>query len=140
MSARGRVLVIEDDEPLRELVATVLCDAGYQVTATRAVREAVGVLREWRPDLVVMDLRMPDADGWAAGAPQRRSVFADVPLLILTAASDVERRARAVATPVLAKPFAIDDLVGTVQALLNHAVASRPAAASDFTPHPSHRL
>lgn len=121
MPAGSRVLVIEDDEPLRELVAILLADEGYRVRAAPAGREALSSLHEWRPHLIVLDLRMPDMDGWAFRAAQRQTGFAEVPVLILTAAGNPERHAEALAAPVLTKPFELDDLLAHVRALLNPA-------------------
>ena len=112
-----RVLVIEDDRSLRELLSLVLTDEGYETRAAAGGREALDLVHEWRPDLIVLDLIMHDMDGWAFRTAQRSNGLADIPVLVLTAANSPEAQARALAAPVLPKPFELDQFLGTVRVL-----------------------
>ena len=59
-----QILVVEDDDAIRELVSDVLRDDGYDVREATNGVEALGRIREERPDLIVLDLMMPVMDGW----------------------------------------------------------------------------
>jgi CheY-like chemotaxis protein len=119
MSAgRPRVLVVDDDRDSREVVHEALSDEGYEVRAVAGGREALALLGAWRPDLIVLDVVMPVMDGAAFRAEQQRDGFADIPVLLLTAADRPERYAEALAAPVLPKPFELDALLAKVRRLL----------------------
>ncbi len=115
-SAR-RVLVVDDDRAIRGFVAEVLQDEGYDVKTASDGSEALAVSREWRPDLIVLDLMMPNMDGWTFRARQRQvDALADVPVVVTSAATTL-RTNRQVLEPcvLLAKPFELDDLIGAVE-------------------------
>ena len=117
MTERPRVLVVEDDGTIGEVLVDVLHDEGYEVRLGSNGREALRVLRDWLPDVIVLDLMMPVMDGGTFRAAQRRlpGPAAGVPIIILTGAH--EGRAQAAnlaATAVLTKPFELDDLVRVV--------------------------
>jgi CheY-like chemotaxis protein len=109
--AVGRtVLVVDDDDAVRELVAEVLMLAGYAVEQAADGLAALDAVARLRPDLVVSDLRMPGLDG-AALARRLRRGRAPVPVVLLTAydgASPVRGVQR------LTKPFDLDDLLAAV--------------------------
>src|SRR5215210_1748021 len=123
---RARVLVVEDDADLRDLLRELLQRRGYEVSVAPDGREALRALFEWRPDLVVLDLVLPRLDGW--GALERIRDASDVPVLILTArTAEVEkvRGLRAGADDYLTKPFGHQEFVARVEALLRRAPAQR---------------
>jgi two-component system OmpR family response regulator len=117
MPAICRVLVIEDDAAVGDIVATVLADEGYEVRTARSGRVALSLLSTWGPDLLVLDLCMPDMDGWTFRVAQQQSGFANVPVLVLTAAQVPEGYNLALAAPVLKKPFELEDLLSSIQLL-----------------------
>jgi sigma-B regulation protein RsbU (phosphoserine phosphatase) len=125
MLADCRVLVVEDDEYNRELISLVLGDEGCEVWTARTGREALSLLHEARPHVIVLDLRLPDMDGWAFRTAQRQNGFADVPVLILTAVANPEQHAEALGASVLAKPFDLDDLLASIQHLLLNQTSRR---------------
>jgi DNA-binding response OmpR family regulator len=119
-----RVLVVEDDVSIGQVIADLLADEGYQVRWAKDGRAALAVLDEWRPDVIVLDLMMPVLDGRAFRAEQRRrgGAVAQVPVIVLSGA----RAARAAAAElgvaaVLTKPFDLDRLVATVGRVLEQA-------------------
>jgi CheY-like chemotaxis protein len=67
-----RILVVDDDKPLCNMVATVLSDAGYAVTTAYSGEEALVHYREQQPDLVLLDFAMPDMNGFDVCAEIRR--------------------------------------------------------------------
>jgi two-component system, chemotaxis family, chemotaxis protein CheY len=113
-----RILVIDDDLPILELVREILEDIGYEVQATVDSTEALRWLDATPPDLIVLDMRMPVLDGWGfKQALDERGV--DVPIVVMTAARNARRWAREVgAAGYLAKPFDIDDMVRIVERVL----------------------
>ena len=112
-----RVLVVDDDRAIRGFVAEVLKDEGYEVKTAGDGSEALAVSREWRPDLIVLDLMMPNMDGWAFRARQRQlDALADVPVVVTSAATTLRTNRQALEPCVLlAKPFELDDLIGAVE-------------------------
>ncbi len=101
-----RVLVVDDSQLVRELVRTLLERAGHEVV--EAVDGADGLRRLYaeRPDLVVLDVSMPDVDGWEA--LKRLRELSDVPVLMFSAFGGETERVRGLlggADDFLAKPF-----------------------------------
>lgn len=81
------VLVVDDDEDTRVSIAELLEDHGYRVVAARHGREAAEFLRDGpRPDCMVLDLWMPEMDGWTLAAEMKRGRLPQVPTVVVTAA------------------------------------------------------
>jgi two-component system, chemotaxis family, chemotaxis protein CheY len=116
MSESPRVLVVDDDEIIRDFVSEALADEGYEIRTASNGRRALDVLHEWKPNLIVLDLMMPEMDGWAFRAEQRKLPdAADVPVVVLSAVRDLRAQAAALeAASVLGKPFELDELLRTV--------------------------
>jgi len=118
----GRILLAEDDRLIADLVGAVLGAAGYEVLAAPDGAVALTAAREARPDLVLLDLRMPALDGWAFARAYRDLPGPHAPLVLLTTASDAAEHAAALgAAGWLAKPFDIDELVAAVDRELGRA-------------------
>ncbi len=116
-SPRRRVLIAEDEALIRLDLAEMLDEAGYEVVAQAANgEEAVELAREHRPDLVIMDVKMPRLDGIAAASIVAAERIA--PVVMLTAFSQrelVERARDAGAMAYLVKPFTVTDLVPAIE-------------------------
>src|SRR5258708_36080293 len=113
------VLVVEDERRLRELVRSYLERAGFAVLSTESGAEAITLAAAASPDLVVLDLRLPDVPG-AVLAQELRSA-GPTPILMLTAKSAQEDRIRGLelgAAAYVTKPFSPRELVLRVQAIL----------------------
>lgn len=110
-----RVLVVDDEPGIRSTVAEMLSLEGYAVDEAANGEEALAVVKRRRPDLVLLDLRMPVLDGWGFVAALRtRGV--SVPIVVMTAARDTQRWAEQIAARgTLAKPFGYDDLIAAVE-------------------------
>jgi CheY-like chemotaxis protein len=120
----GRVLVVEDDELLREALAEVLMDDGHEVRTAMNGVEALGALESWQPEVIVLDLMMPVMDGYAFRDEQRRrDLGLDVPVLVLSAVRDLDAAAdRVQAADHLAKPFRLEDVLASVSGLMDRGV------------------
>lgn len=114
-----KILVVDDDDGLRELIRINLQHAGYQVIQASNGRECVTAVRNQRPDLVILDVMMPDMDGLEACTRVRE--FSQLPILMLTAkvqSGDVITGLDHGADDYLAKPFNMDELAARLRALL----------------------
>ena len=116
------VLVVEDERKIRELVRGYLERAGLHVLSTASGAEALTLARDHPPDLVVLDLRLPDVPGEDVARELR--TFSQVPILMLTARSSEEDRIRGLeagADDYVTKPFSPRELVLRVQAILRRS-------------------
>ena len=124
----GRILVVDDERDVAELVQTVLEEAGHEVRAITDARQAIDAFNAFRPDLVTLVVLMPSVDGISLCLQLRRN--SDVPVLFLSAKDDPPDRVvglRMGADGYLGKPFDNDELVARVQALLRRGrVRSEP--------------
>src|ERR1700742_4743481 len=121
------VLVVEDERKLRDFIRTYLERAGFTVLSTGSGAEAITLATDAAPDLVVLDLGLPDVPGETV-ARELRAMSA-VSILILTARSAEEDRIRGLelgADDYVTKPFSPRELVLRVQAILRRG--SQPAA------------
>ena len=122
-STRPRVLVVEDDQVIRTTLEVALLGEGYEVRAEPDGTALERVAEEFRPDLALLDVRLPAGpDGYFMAKILRRS--SDLPVLMLTAADAVEDRLAgfdAGADDYLIKPFSMAELLARVQALLRRS-------------------
>jgi DNA-binding response OmpR family regulator len=117
----GRILVVEDDELLREALAEVLVDDGHEVRTAANGADALSELEGWDAQLIVLDLMMPVMDGFAFRDEQlRRGLRADAPVLVLSAVRDLDAAAdRLYAAARVAKPFRLEEVLASVATLLD---------------------
>lgn len=115
--ARPRVLIAEDEAVIRLDLAEMLAEAGYEVVAQASNGEdALQLARTHRPDLVIMDVKMPRLDGIAAASQIAAERIAPVVMLTAFSQRDLVERARdAGAMAYLVKPFSITDLVPAIE-------------------------
>jgi two-component system, chemotaxis family, chemotaxis protein CheY len=120
MTATRRLLVIDDDQTIREMLEMMLDSEGYDVVTAPHGAAAMALLDQFRPDVILLDMKMPVMDGWTFLKQYRQRPGAKVPIVVLTAAQDDSRRAAEVgADAYLAKPFVIDDLVRVLEQYLS---------------------
>jgi len=121
--SKARILVIEDDEPIRSALAISLRIEGYDVRAEIDGSSLVRVAEEFRPDLAVLDIMLPTGpDGYAIARRLRSS--SDLPVLFVTAADSLDARLEgfdAGADDYLVKPFSMAELLARIYALLRRA-------------------
>jgi len=117
-----KVLVVEDEEDVRELVAFKLSSAGYDVTVAVDGEEGLAQARLIRPDLVLLDWMTPRLNGLDAAIAMRADPeLAAIPVILLTAKSqerDVERGFSAGIDDYIVKPFSPKELVSRIEAVL----------------------
>jgi CheY-like chemotaxis protein len=114
------ILVVDDDDGTLEAIAELLRDAGYAPSTAATGNEALMRLRNWRPDLLLIDLVMPNMDGWELLARLREdSELARLPKVVMTAWPRPSDLPEGVA--ILTKPFELETLIRVVR---NHCGAS----------------
>ena len=116
MTGTPRLLVVDDDPTIREMLEMVLDSEGYEVVTAQHGLAAFELLDRVRPSVILLDMKMPVMDGWGFLERYRRRPGAKAPVVVLTAAQDDSRRAGEVgADAYVAKPFAIDDLIRVLE-------------------------
>jgi DNA-binding response OmpR family regulator len=119
MSERPRILVVDDDEDIRLLLRELLERAGYTVDAAADGRTALRQLYSMPPALVILDVSMPELDGYQT--LERIRDLSEVPVIMLTARTQELEKVRGLtagADDYVAKPFGRQELLARVQALL----------------------
>lgn len=130
---QASVLVVDDERKIRELVRPYLERAGYSVLLAAGGQEALEVATRTEPDIVVLDLMLPDLPGEVVTSNLR--TISDVPIIMLTAKAAEEDRIagfRLGADDYLVKPFSPRELAVRVEAVLRRAGRSGPSAAESF--------
>jgi two-component system, OmpR family, response regulator MprA len=113
----GRVLVVEDDEPIADVLRRTLRQEGHEVRSAGDGVEALAVAEEFVPDLVILDLGLPKLDG--AEVLRRLRAESDAPILVLTARSELDDRVEGLdsgADDYLVKPFERQELLARMRA------------------------
>src|SRR3954451_19968511 len=126
---KGRVLVVDDDAALAEMLGIVLRGEGFEPTFVSDGDKAVEVFRDSRPDLVLLDLMLPGSDGIDVCRQIRAE--SGVPIVMLTAKTDtvdVVLGLESGADDYIMKPFKSKELVARVRARLRRTDAPTPAA------------
>ncbi len=125
-----RVLVVEDDRDIADLVARYLSKAGFAVETVASGRDALSAIAERPPDLLVLDLMLPQMDGLEiCRAVRGNNNTSGMPIIMLTARAEESERIVGLelgADDYIAKPFSPNELVARVRALLRRT--QRPAA------------
>ncbi len=124
-----RILVVEDDKPLRLTLAATLKAEGYAVSESGSVTSARQRIGDESVDLVVLDLGLPDEDGMGL-LDQMRRVGNLTPVIVLTARDDEASKVRALdagADDYVTKPFGVAELLARIRSALRHGVQTRGA-------------
>jgi pilus assembly protein CpaE len=146
MAHTNRILIVDDEFPIRYLVEHTLRRKGYEVVAAKDGPNAVKLAAVCQPDVVILDVMMPDMDGYDVCTQLKsQSETADIPVIFLTALMTHEHKKRAFeagASDYLVKPFQADELLAHIASVLRksktknnaHPTASRPRLISFFSP------
>lgn len=124
-----RILVVEDDKPLRLTLAATLKAEGYAVSESGSVTSARQRIGDEQVDLVVLDLGLPDEDGMGLLEQMRRDGNL-TPVIVLTARDDEASKVRALdggADDYVTKPFGVAELLARIRSALRHGVQTRGA-------------
>ncbi len=124
------MLAIEDEPDVRELLQVLLSRNGYRIATAATAREGLRTFHQLRPDLVVLDVGLPDLDGWEVLARMRD--MSDAPILLLTARSDEPDKVRGLgagADDYMTKPFGPAELLARLYAMSRRGGRSKAHAA-----------
>lgn len=134
MAAGSRILVVEDDRDIAELVARYLEKAGFVVDLLTSGRDALAALQKQPPDLVVLDLMLPHVSGSeVCRAARANETTAMIPIIMLTARAEESERIAGLeigADDYMAKPFSPNELVARVRALLRRSARPERTGSS----------
>ncbi|HKY31238.1 MAG TPA: response regulator [Candidatus Polarisedimenticolia bacterium] len=123
----ARILVVDDQEDIRETTSLALRQGGHDVVTAADGMEAIAAVREHRPDLVLMDIEMPRLDGWEALRMLRMDETGrHLPVAMFTILFDLREKVRALkygAQDYITKPFSIDELLERVDHILGSVAA-----------------
>jgi DNA-binding response OmpR family regulator len=128
MSAAPRVVVIDDERHLRELLELGLAEDGFEVRSAADGRSGMQLVREWRPDAIVLDVMLPFVDGLEL-LPMLRRVT-EAPILMLSAKADTDDRItglRRGADDYISKPFDMSELVARLYSALRRPRLEQPS-------------
>ncbi|HKY68995.1 MAG TPA: response regulator transcription factor [Acidimicrobiales bacterium] len=128
--AGERLLLVDDEVNLRSMLEAALRHSGFDVHAVDSGRAAIDAVGPVEPDLVVLDVMLPDLDGFEV-CRRWRQEGRRTPVVFLTARDGTEDKVRGLTTggdDYLVKPFSLEELVARIQAVLRRTGAGRPDA------------
>ena len=126
----ARLLVVDDEPNIRDLLAASLRFAGFEVVAAADGNEALKLAGEYHPDLVVLDIMLPDMDGFTV-LRRLRSAGPRVPVLFLTARDDMADKVQGLTVggdDYVTKPFSLEEVVARIRAILRRTM-DEPSSA-----------
>ena len=130
-----KILVIEDEAPIRDKIVTVLKYENYDVIDALNGREGVESARENSPDLIICDVLMPDMNGYSALAALRDDpITSDIPVIFLTVAAsraDMRKGMELGADDYITKPYTVEELLAAVRTRLERQETIKRASSSD---------
>lgn len=118
-----RAVVVDDEDSLTDLLSMALRYEGWDVRLASDGQKALGVIREFRPDVVVLDIMLPDIDGLTV-LSRLRADGIQVPILFLTAKDSVDDRVAGLTVggdDYVTKPFSLEELVARLRALIRRS-------------------
>jgi two-component system OmpR family response regulator len=127
-----RLLVVDDEPPIADLVATVARYEGWSAVTANTGEEALRQAEEFQPDIVVLDVMLPDLDGFSV-LDRLRETGTMVPVVFLTARDGTGDRIAGLTRggdDYLVKPFAVEELMARLRAVLRRTTRSEPRRAS----------
>lgn len=134
-----KILIVDDEVETLRLVGLMLQRQGYEISAASNGTQAIGMARSEKPDLIVLDVMMPDMDGYAVTNELRKDPdLADTPILMFTAKSQVDDKVAGYDAGVddyLTKPVHPAELVAHIKALLSRTRVRQPAAGLQPKPN-----
>jgi DNA-binding response OmpR family regulator len=127
-----KLLVIDDDSAVTDLLSLLLKSNGFEVAATNNSAEGLTLIRDFSPDVVILDLMMPEMDGWQICKAARE--FSQVPIIILSALNDPSMIASVLdagADDYLTKPTPSRVLIAHINRLINRSGSVNSSASID---------
>ena len=133
MNIREKILVVEDEKSIAHFISTVLANNGYEAMQARSGSEAISMISSHCPDLIILDLGLPDMDGLDI-LRQLRS-WSSLPVVVVSARAHEKDKVTALdlgADDYLTKPFGTDELLARVRTAIRH---TRTASGTDEIAH-----
>lgn len=127
--SEGRILIVDDEPQLRRIMRTTLTSAGYEVDDAKTGEESLDKLREFRPDLILLDMNMPGMGGLAAC--KLISADTDIAIIMLTVRNSEQDKVKALdagADDYVTKPFSTPELLARIRAALRRMPISAQSA------------
>lgn len=128
-----RILIIEDDKEIRALMRSTLSIEGFEVITATSISEARAILRQGLPDVMVLDLGLPDGDGASLVCELRQ--HSNLPIIVVSARHQEEQKVRLLDTGAddyLTKPFSIPELLARLRVALRHRGTNLAAARTTY--------
>lgn len=125
MNNEGYILVVEDDKPIRNFITTSLAAQGFKYIETEKGVEAIALAMANSPDLIILDLGLPDIDGTEVITKIRE--WSQIPIIIVSARENERQKIEALdkgADDYLTKPFGIGELLARIRVSLRHKTNS----------------
>jgi len=129
MTAPIHILVVDDEPQIRRFLRTSLSAQGYRLSEVTGAAEALSAAENEKPDLVVLDLGLPDGDGY--GVIEKLRASSQIPIIVLSVRSDEQGKVRALdlgADDYVTKPFGMEELVARIRAALRHRLQKQGEA------------
>ena len=131
ISDKGNILVVDDESQITRVLKTTLTSLGYGTRVAGDGDEAVQIMKDWSPDLVITDLSMPNMDGLALCRQIRQK--SRIPIIVLSVKGEERTKVEALdsgADDYVTKPFSTQELLARVRAALRRAtMAQQPESA-----------
>lgn len=131
-----QILVVEDDPPVRNLITTTLKSVGYGYSTVSKGEQAVHEIASGKPEIVLLDLGLPDIDG--IEVIRRIRTWTNIPVIIISARNEDEDKIEALdagADDYLTKPFSVDEMLARIRVVIRriHDVESNSMSSSHYT-------
>ena len=123
----ARILVVDDEDSITQLLCTALRYEGFETASAATGREALTLAADFRPDLVLLDVMLPDLDGFEVHRRLTGSSAGRLPVVFLTARRETDDRIRGLtigADDYVTKPFSLEELIARVRAVLRRTRAT----------------
>ncbi|WP_261842866.1 phosphate regulon transcriptional regulator PhoB [Aliamphritea ceti] len=148
MSSNKRILIVDDEAPIREMIAVALEMAGYECIEAESAQAAHSIVLDDKPDMVLLDWMMPGISGVEFARRLRKDeVTADIPIIMLTAKGDEDHKIKGLESGIddyITKPFSPRELVARLKTVLRRATPKgieEPITVDSLTLDPvSHRV
>jgi two-component system, OmpR family, KDP operon response regulator KdpE len=124
LGGKGNILVVDDEPQITRVLKTTLSSHGYGTRTACDGEEALELMRDWPPDLIITDLRMPHMDG--LGLCRRVRENSQIPIIVLSVKGEERIKVEALdagADDYVTKPFSTNELLARVRAALRRAIA-----------------
>lgn len=129
----ARVLVVDDEPEITRALRSILSAHGYEPVLAATAKEGLDVIQRRRPDLLLLDLVLPDQSGHEVTRTVRQDLGLDLPIIVLSAHGEEEGKVRALdlgADDFLTKPFGVRELLARMRAALRRAGGARPEGSA----------